>query len=171
MRLAISSTFALYTPRSVAAVRQLTMLFRLLMISRDIKPDNMLLDARGHLKLTDLGLCKKVGEKSPEEEPEHILEKMLQKQTISDSPGRKSFPTSESSPVANHRKSGDSMSMSIDDTLPKRDAKTRREMAYSTVGTPGALPPSLDWLLLTRFFADYIAPQVYSLLPVTISTG
>jgi hypothetical protein len=43
----------------------------------------MLLDQRGHLKLTDLGLCKKVGEVSPEDHPEFVLDSLRQERNES----------------------------------------------------------------------------------------
>jgi len=122
-------------------------------IHRDIKPDNMLLDARGHLRLTDLGLCKKVGEVSPTDEPEIVLQ-MLRNKTLQGGHGESGNmdlrPGASQDPK--HRSSNDPMAMSIEDggiisgegqRPPPRDGKKRREMAYSTVGTP-----------------DYIAPEV-----------
>ena len=78
----------------------------------------MLLDARGHLKLTDLGLCKKVGEISPTDHPDVVL-KALKDQGIqlgngdmteSANPG-----TQHISGSGRHRDSSDAMAMSIDD--------------------------------------------------------
>lgn len=96
----------------------------------------MLLDARGHLKLTDLGLCKEVGEVSPTDEPEIIIE-MLRRQELDDPEdlptGGDSVPDGESGEATTtHRKPDDLMAMSIDagDGKPgaKRDGKARREV-------------------------------------------
>jgi hypothetical protein len=108
----------------------------------------MLLDARGHLKLTDLGLCKKVGEVSPNDHPEVILEMMRNHgpDGTLDSADRRSTLLGEGSGFLGgmHRKKDDSMAMSIDEGAPVEQgipagatrskfatAKARREVCHA----------------------------------------
>jgi serine/threonine protein kinase len=85
----------------------------------------MLLDNRGHLKLTDLGLCKKVGEASPSDHPEVVLD-VLKKQTSmeTDLPQDSNAELNGKPAIFN-------------------DPKARREMAVSTVGTPDYIAPEV----------------------------
>lgn len=121
----------------------------------------MLLDARGHLRLTDLGLCKKVGDVSPGDHPEVVLEMLKRKQMAEQ--GGAGHPIAEGSASggshlrdmsideagkanANTAAADQLISSGNNNNLQSKDLRTgkaRRENAYSTVGTP-----------------DYIAPEV-----------
>jgi protein-serine/threonine kinase len=102
----------------------------LLTISSDIKPDNILLDRTGHIKLTDFGLSTGFHK---EHQATYYQELLSRGKPTTKRDNRNSINFDQISLTVSNRHQINTW------------RKSRRQLAYSTVGTP-----------------DYIAPEIFS---------